>query len=173
MTIAHAHTLTLSRLYFSSLLTPAWGVISPYIQLIIHPALDRFMYTLTTTDSAKSCTIAIFTHLLCIQTFVSQIHAPQHDAFCLLVAIQCSIVHEHGHNAHTMHMIGDRFRLLDAIVNPPGSFSDLYTYNVIKQYSILLLATYDTLRFWMIWRNWITLAGLLWAMVGWELGGGI
>lgn len=158
--------LTLSRLYFSSLLTPAWGVISPYVHIyIIHPVLVTFMYTCH--------------HWFCQVVHNSHFHASTYPNICitfhihysirvLLVSIQWSIVNEHGHNTHTMHMVRDRFRLLDAIVDPPSSFSDLIHVYHYKRYPILLLIVNDTLRFWMICRNWMTLAGLLWAMIDWR-----
>lgn len=132
---------------------------------IIHPVLVTFMYTCH--------------HWFCQVVHNSHFHASTYPNVCitfhmhfsirvLLVSIQWSIVNEHGHNTHTMHMVRDRFRLLDAIVDPPSSFSDLIHVYHYKRYPILLLIVNDTLRFWMICRNWMTLAGLLWAMIDWR-----
>lgn len=100
---------------------------------IIHPVLVTFMYTCH--------------HWFCQVVHNSHFHASTYPNICitfhihysirvLLVSIQWSIVNEHGHNTHTMHMVRDRFRLLDAIVDPPSSFSDLIHVYHYKRYPI-------------------------------------
>ena len=43
----------------------------------------------------------------------------------LLFSVQCWVINQHGHYTHTVHMVSNGFRLLDAIIDPARALGSL------------------------------------------------